>query len=480
MRELLRGRRTLALLALEAVTLMRCSSRAGDRSRGALDGGASASSAADATSTADSSDDSGSRDASTGSSDDSGWADEDVTTGLTSGEAGSSYGGHDAGVTLDATIASTADATTDGDAESSARDATTNDGDAGRAYDAAADAPSDARAGDEDASDGATSLGVDCSTDAGGSISSTGAPLDLACTGLYSSWSSRTLATGVVPYAPGVPLWADGATKSRYVLLPTGTQIDTSNMDEWTFPIGTKIWKEFTLNGAKVETRFLYKASSSGWIWTTYQWSADQQTATELTTGATNVNGTSYEIPDHDRCDTCHQGRIDFVLGFEAIGLSMPAATGLTMSALVAQGRLTAPPASPLTIPGDAKTSAALGWLHANCGNACHNPSPDSLAGVTGFYMRLSASGLSSVETTNTYVTGVNVESRFVEPDGGEPLLRIAAGNPSASCVVYRDGHRDAYTGQGVQMPPIDSHVVDTADVQVVSIWIASLDAGTD
>jgi len=110
------------------------------------------------------------------------------------------------------------------------------------------------------------------------------------------------------------------------------------------------------------------------------------------------VNGTTYEIPSLDNCRVCHMGRLDFVLGFEAISLSSPQATGLTIANLAARGWLTAPPAAPLTIPGDANASAALGWLHANCGNACHNPSNYALAGSTGFFMRLSASQLGSVQ----------------------------------------------------------------------------------
>jgi hypothetical protein len=338
------------------------------------------------------------------------------------------------------------------------------------------DAPSQPEAGvslDSPSDDGSAPEGsVDCSSDAGGSISATGMPFNLACTGLYSNWSSGTIAPGVVPFDPGIFLWADGAVKTRYIYLPPGTTIDTSNMDEWTFPVGTKLWKQFVLSGLKVETRYLYKTATS-WLWTTYQWSVDQTTATELTYGMTNVNGTTYEIPNHAACQTCHQGRIDFVLGFEAIGLSTPIATGLNMSALMANNLITNPPSAPLVIPGDATASAALGWLHANCGNACHNASPDALAGWTGFYMRLSASGLASVQATTTYRTGVNVPAGYVPADGGM-LMLIAAGNPSDSCVTFRDNHRDT-EGEGVQMPPIDTHVVDTAGVELVSDWISSL-----
>ena len=51
----------------------------------------------------------------------------------------------------------------------------------------------------------------------------------------------------------------DGAELGRYLLLPRGTTIDTSVMDQWVFPVGTKSWIEFRVGGKLVETRFLWK-----------------------------------------------------------------------------------------------------------------------------------------------------------------------------------------------------------------------------
>lgn len=314
---------------------------------------------------------------------------------------------------------------------------------------------------------------LDCSADAGGSIGASGAPALLGCTGLYSDWSSRTISPDAVAYDPGIHLWSDGAVKTRFIALPAGSRIDTSDMDEWTFPVGTKIWKQFAFGGKSVETRYLFKRGNSDWVYTTYQWSADQTTATELTTGATDVGGTGYEIPYLDECRTCHMGRLDFVLGFEAVALSTSQASGLTMEALVASGWVTDAPGSPIVIPGDATTSAALGWLHANCGTACHNASNYALAGSTGFFMRLDVADLATVETTDTYTTGVSVPATYVPPDGGT-LTRIAPGDPAGSCVVFRAGYRDT-DGEGIQMPPDDTHVVDAADLAVVASWITSL-----
>ena len=216
-------------------------------------------------------------------------------------------------------------------------------------------------------------LGLDCTTNAGH-------PTLLGCTGLYVNWTKKTISSDVHTYNPFLHLWSDGAEKQRFVRLPPGTTIDTRDMDSWTFPIGTQFWKDFSLDGKHLETRYLEKRADGSWFRTTYAWSANQTSADELTTGAKNVFGTGLDIPAEDDCVLCHQGRRDGVLGFEAIGLSMPEATGLTISALTDMGLITDPPAEPIRIPGNATEAAALGWLHANCGNACHNSTSTALA----------------------------------------------------------------------------------------------------
>jgi hypothetical protein len=163
-----------------------------------------------------------------------------------------------------------------------------------------------------------------------------GEPGELSCTGLYSDWTKKTLAPDVVNYAPGLVLWSDGAQKTRWIQLPAGQKIDTSSMDEWTFPVGTKIWKEFRLPlgdasaPVRIETRLLWKQGANDWVRTTYRWSADGETsAVELMAGELDANGAGYEVPSVYECNDCHNGRVDGVLGFEAVALAAPGATGL-------------------------------------------------------------------------------------------------------------------------------------------------------
>ncbi|HZU84292.1 MAG TPA: hypothetical protein VE987_15285 [Polyangiaceae bacterium] len=335
-------------------------------------------------------------------------------------------------------------------------------------------ASGDASAGDAaSAGDGGGSKGappgapVDCGDD----------PFDprmLACTGLYDDWPTRTISAGVRAFSPGTELWSDGADKSRYIYLPPGTRIDTTNFDEWSFPVGTKLWKEFRLNGQRVETRFLWKRAD-GWFRTTYAWSLDGASAIELTTGQTNWNGTTYEIPDQSQCTLCHMGAADGVLGFEAVGLAEPSATGLTLSALVGEGLLTQPPPGPIAVPGNATESAALAWLHANCGLACHNRTPAADAFDKGLFLRLGIADLASVQTTDAWKTAVGQPSGF-QPDSQSMMLLIAPGDVANSAIYFRDSHRDAPdAGTKYQMPPIDTHVVPADGVALVAAWIQSM-----
>ena len=306
-----------------------------------------------------------------------------------------------------------------------------------------------------------------------------GGCVDLSCTGLYSDWSTKTVDSSNRAYAPAVELWADGAEKSRWIHLPAGTRIDTSDPDEWIFPVGTRIWKEFRLSGKRVETRMLSKGDA-GWTFAVYRWSDDEGSAPLLLGGEQNVLGTSYEVPPVSECPECHGGRQDRVMGFELVGLGMPGATGLTLSALVEEGLLTDPPSNPrLVAPEDAtgKAAAALAWLHANCGNACHNANPDAMASFTGLHMKLTASMLGAgAAETDTVKTAANVASSFRPL--GESWVRIAPGDSAHSLIPRFDATRGPNADGFLQMPPLGTHVPDMAGVALVKAWIDAMEGG--
>ena len=317
--------------------------------------------------------------------------------------------------------------------------------------------------------------GIPCGID---SVWTAALPQDLACTGLYTDFQNKVTDPAALSYTPGVVLWADGATKSRWLYLPPNSKIDDSNMDEWVFPVGTKVWKEFQIGGKRVETRLYEKADTTFWLWTTYQWASDESSATANDNGATNVVGT-YEIPDHGKCDQCHTGRGDKLMGVEAIALALPNAQGVTLDWLAKNGKLTVVPASTTaTLPEDStgKAGAALGELHIGCGVSCHNRNVFAFGNSSGFYARLPAAdvlaGTAQVASLDTYVTTVNV----TPTTGGystyatQGYKRILPGDSTKSLLVTVTGER----GTG-QMPPIVTHVVDTTSVQDLTDWVNAL-----
>ena len=302
-------------------------------------------------------------------------------------------------------------------------------------------------------------------------------PVALACTRLYSDWTQLTLASDVVAYQPGVTMWADGADSSRWIWLPPGQKtIDTHDLNNWTFPVNTKIWQEFRLLGRRIETRFLWKETSSMWFRTTFVWNDDESAAPAVQAGVPNVHGLPYEVVAVNACEKCHDGAADFVLGFELVGLSLPQSSGLNLQALVRAGTLSNPPTATASLPGNPATAASLTFLHANCGTSCHNRGPSAGAGVYGPFLKLTvdASGAlpATAQQTDTWTTTYGVPSSLT-PYGYDAggFWRIAPGDPAHSSVVWTASRRDGVA----QMPPIGTHLVDQNDMANLASWIGSL-----
>jgi len=300
--------------------------------------------------------------------------------------------------------------------------------------------------------------------------------------GLYTGKDCTQLAQGVESYMPRFELWADGATKERFIYLPAGTQIDTSNPDRWTFPSGTRVYKTFSVNGVKLETRMLEKvgeaAADESWQFTAWLWSADQRTVEAApAAGASNVLGTEHDVPSQAQCHTCHaQAGLDSVNGFGAIQLNHERA-GLNLAGLLAEKRLVnkagAAPnvdVSRAQLPGDAVAQAAIGYLHANCANCHGGPAPRAGLNLSAVV------GMASVADAPAYAASCACLRRWTgrkAADGGAFDLRILPGEAAHSGVIGRMSVRRA----GEQMPPIGTEIVDAHGVATVGAWIDSLDA---
>ena len=153
------------------------------------------------------------------------------------------------------------------------------------------------------------------------------APERLADTGLYAPGRPGVVDSRNRPFSPQYPLWSDGAAKARWVYLPDGAAIDTSNVAAWDFPVGTKFWKEFSFAGRKVETRLLWKAGPGRWVLASYVWNGEGTDAVLAPdSGVPDVvdvaPGRRHSIPSVADCRACHESRRVEVLGFNALQLS--------------------------------------------------------------------------------------------------------------------------------------------------------------
>jgi hypothetical protein len=219
--------------------------------------------------------------------------------------------------------------------------------------------------------------------------SSTDAPADLRCTGLYEQWETKRVAWAARNFSPGTPLWSDGAEKRRWLYLPPGETIDASDPDEWVFPVGTKAWKEFSRGGRRIETRLFAKVTPDRWHRATYLWSADGETAVRTDGGLGNWEGTGHEIPP------------------------------VTLEGLVRDGGLVPaldPTAARVPEAMPAAQRAALSWLHINCGVSCHNRAADARAMGTNLFLRLELGQLAAARegagALDPVITTVEVATR--------------------------------------------------------------------
>jgi hypothetical protein len=298
---------------------------------------------------------------------------------------------------------------------------------------------------------------------------------------LYDDFKTKTINRDMLEFAPVYELWSDGAKKRRWVWIPPGQKIDTSDMDNWQFPVGTKFWKEFsTPDGKLLETRLIERTSDTTWRMGAYIWKPDGSDAIYSESGANNINGTEHDVPDLAKCQACHMNGVapspGKINGFQAIQLSKTGA-GVNIGWLADNGYLSKPPPKGVMypIPGNATESAALGYVHANCGH-CHQPKWEFFA-LTNQVLRTTID--------NTTVADSNVvKSTVYAPTTsfkGAPY-RIVPGDSLHSAIAIRMGHR----GDAEQMPPIATKVVDDTGWTAVKTWIDSLpktpppDAGTD
>jgi hypothetical protein len=293
------------------------------------------------------------------------------------------------------------------------------------------------------------------------------APQTLQETGLYSDFATLQVDPRHLTFSPQYPLWTDGASKRRWISLPAGSAIDASDADAWVFPVGTRLWKEFSFNGKRVETRYMERRPDGQWLYAAYAWSPDgRDTQLVSERGRRNAyplaEGRAHAIPGMNDCKACHQGGRSEVLGFSALQLSplrdpgaphADVSSGTDLLTLAENGLLSA----------SAAERAALGYLHGNCGH-CHNE--QGTLGNLGLFLRQTSDAAALSAIASTLSQPIRKPPAGLTPDA---IMRIEPRDPDRSALLQRMASRSP----ALQMPPLGTELVDHAAVDLIRRWIA-------
>ncbi len=312
------------------------------------------------------------------------------------------------------------------------------------------------------------------------------APDTLAETGFESA--------PLLSFSPQYPLWSDGAKKRRWISLPPGAIINTSDMSQWVFPIGTQVWKEFSFRVprgnrfVRVETRYMKKVAPQIWIFATYAWDREERQATKAPDIGIKdrfpiAYGISHDLPRIAQCISCHGNgsKREPIIGFQALHLSPLrdhraihaepfTAEMVTLRELVDRRLVTHRPPLWDLIPRsiiNPLQSRVIGYMQGNCAY-CHNP--NGFAAFTGLFLNHEF-GNRVPKDENLWRTAINSPTTGFEIPGLPEGLtyRIRAGDARSSAIVYR------MKTQGHRMPPFGTKLIDTRGIRLVEAYVRRL-----
>lgn len=312
-------------------------------------------------------------------------------------------------------------------------------------------------------------------------------PERLSDTGLFVAGSTTDVRPEILSFTPQYPLWSDGAVKRRWMHLPHGSTIDAAQPNAWEFPVGTRLWKEFSV-GRRVETRYIERLEDGSWRYATYVWTEDGRDALlapadGIAALALSEAGTGrYVIPSEPDCRACHEGAPVPVLGVSALQLSpdrdplaphaeQPRPGDVDLRSLVERGWLRNLPQplidkAPRIEAASPTERAALGYLHGNCSH-CH-ADPASTAAAVPVGIVLAQDVLNPSATAKVMRSLLGAPSRFI-PSGRTTAVPVVAPGDSRNSVLTQ---RMRSRNPQVQMPPLGTAIADSAGLALIERWI--------
>jgi uncharacterized repeat protein (TIGR03806 family) len=322
-------------------------------------------------------------------------------------------------------------------------------------------------------------------------------PIKLSLTGVFSDTPNLIPVSPFIPYNVNVPLWSDGAAKTRWFSVPNSgppytpdEQINFASAGEWSFPAGTVFIKHFDLvtnevTGAKrrLETRLLVRDVTGAVYGQTYKWRADNSDADSITAGLnediaittdSGVRTQTWFYPGPSDCLVCHTPAANYVLGVKTRQLN-----------------------GSLTYPSTGNTDNQLRALNRV---GLFNPAFDEAA-ISSFSNLVALTNLSATleNRARSYLdancaqchraggSGPTVDARYDVPLSAQHITNFPAGvsdlgiSDNAMIVMPKDLWRSVLylrmntTDHAIQMPTLARNLIDTNAVSVIADWINSL-----
>ncbi len=328
-------------------------------------------------------------------------------------------------------------------------------------------------------------------------------PTRLSETRLFADIANGRVAEGLIPYSVQSPLWSDGAGKSRWMAVPSGTTIEGTDVWGWNFPADSVLVKTFTLpvnedgqvSDRRIETRIMVKIDKE-WFGYSYAWNKEQTDA-ELVPAAgadrkfrvshardrdpPTVDAQTWHYPSRVECMVCHSRAANYVLGLSTAQMNRTHDYGAVadnqLRTLAHIGLLKMPAQSPedsaaghlpkpateykqLADPYDEQQpleNRVRAYLQSNCAH-CHTN-----AGGGNSKMELAF----QTELDKMFIVDAPPQhDAFKIADA----KLIAPGEPEKSLLPLRMSKR----GPG-QMPPLASALPDQRGIELFHQWISSL-----
>ena len=314
----------------------------------------------------------------------------------------------------------------------------------------------------------------------------------------FANAATLEVVEGVLPYDLIQPFWSDGALKRRWMAVPSDgipdashERIGYSDVEDWTYPIGSVLIKHFDISTdetqegvlRRLETRFMVRGVDGAWYGLTYKWRPDESdadlessagsTETLSITTAEGARDQDWYFPGRADCFGCHSTNAGSVLGPKARQLNSTVfypdieAEANQIEELHRRGFLGPDPidtASLLTIAPINDSEASLddrarSYLDVNCGY-CHQ---DGGTGRGFFDARLTVDAESQ-----GIVNGAVID--MLSQDGTRVIV---PGDLERSSAYIRINS----LFEEVMMPPLAKNRVDTAAISLMQAWITELEA---